>query len=738
MINEQYKDRYNNYVTIQINGTTPTITDQQPEPFIIQDCNISYNGGELKPSYINYTGDITFLGNLNHYKQFGQIDFKSHEVIITTVKGVFKGYLLPEVYNMDYTGHTVSFTINFESNAGQLQREVFDQPTNLYSITDILNQCQTICGFDSIVVDTSFSESLSNIKCYSYNFINDDNMNEPYEKILQWIASTFGMKIILFQNTLYVTSCEKCYDLANVYSPIPQDINEDVSINTKNDTCQVTISNFSLPQIPNDFSLSGATKIIDQKPMRIRQGQTGSFLGICGGSRGSWYDYRIRQIYGYQPGQKQWHFKKFNSQGVEVDEFDPTQYIPGYVDRQTSSLQNLVPLQGVYPILYSVGGQMAATTENPILWFKMFNDGTDSLISGTNRQNMMTLELPNFLVKDNTFIVMNFQATSIYYANGTNNAVNNNDISKWTRICEGYQSNPNNSPDLSSNIHECPVIVEKTNDWGGGTVPILVDIRFTPVGGGGQRFWNPRFTNPNTQPSWDTTQPSDNNRTIMLNFKKEFEWSNGNFIYMKEPTMSDDGGFTSNGNLQVFPTDIGKPQLWVRVPGRMGKLEIKLGPGGGSLTFDNRIRGVLLKTAEFGMIEQIDLSNPETIDFSKLDTVYSNTINQETDVNETFYMYTKPENVNNIGSGQLYMNDQDTYIEKLTYPYGQDKPEWNYIGLITQFFNKSQINNDKIMINDLFLKYQDRFLNNLDINPLTGVCSINTVKPQIYNITAVS
>jgi hypothetical protein len=237
MINETFKDRYENDVTIIINGTTPTINDQQPAPFIISDCRITYNGGELKPSYINYIGSITFKGSYNNYLQFGTIDYKSHEVIIETVKGIFKGYLLPEVYNMDYTGHTVEFTLNFESNLGQLAREVFNKPTALFSIQDLLNEIQTICGLDNIIVNKSFSESLSDLKVYSYNFINDDNMNENWEKIIQWIATTFGMKIVIFNNTLYCYSCENFYQLGNTYNPIPQGINETVSVNILFDTC---------------------------------------------------------------------------------------------------------------------------------------------------------------------------------------------------------------------------------------------------------------------------------------------------------------------------------------------------------------------------------------------------------------------------------------------------------------------------------------------------------------------
>jgi len=58
--------------------------------------------------------------------------------------------------------------------------------------------------------------------------------------------------------------------------------------------------------------------------------------------------------------------------------------------------------------------------------------------------------------------------------------------------------------------------------------------------------------------------------------------------------------------------------------------------------------------------------------------VYSNTNQSETDENETFYMYSYNQTHKNFGQG-LLMFDSDNYITNLTYPYGQDQPEWNYI-----------------------------------------------------------
>jgi len=91
----------------------------------------------------DYTGSITFLGSFNNYLQFGNIDFKSHEVIITTTGLTFKGYLLPQVYDIEHTGHTIPFTLEFESIIGQLERLIWDENNDLFSIQSILDKIAT-------------------------------------------------------------------------------------------------------------------------------------------------------------------------------------------------------------------------------------------------------------------------------------------------------------------------------------------------------------------------------------------------------------------------------------------------------------------------------------------------------------------------------------------------------------------------------------------------------------------
>jgi hypothetical protein len=78
MINETFKDTFNNEVTVTINGTTPTIRETQPNPFIIKDCSITYNDNSLKPSVNDYKGSITFIGSFNDYNDFGTIGHKTH------------------------------------------------------------------------------------------------------------------------------------------------------------------------------------------------------------------------------------------------------------------------------------------------------------------------------------------------------------------------------------------------------------------------------------------------------------------------------------------------------------------------------------------------------------------------------------------------------------------------------------------------------------------------------------
>jgi hypothetical protein len=208
---------------------------------------------------------------------------------------------------MEYTGHSVPFTLNFESILGQLERSVFDEDTNLYSIEDIINKMVSITGC-TVDYNLSFSESFSTLKVYSANFINDNNTKENYMKILEWIACTFGLKITLFGTLLTFYSCEKMNDINNLYPVQHYGIDETVSVNEQCDTCAVQVNNFALPEIPTDFTLKGARKLLDQPPMKIRRGKSSNW-----GEPGKVNNVYYRQIYEYQPGQKAWHFPKYNS-----------------------------------------------------------------------------------------------------------------------------------------------------------------------------------------------------------------------------------------------------------------------------------------------------------------------------------------------------------------------------------------------------------------------------------------
>jgi hypothetical protein len=136
----------------------------------------------------------------------------------------------------------------------------------------------------------------------------------------------------------------------------------------------------------------------------------------------------------------------------------------------------------------------------------------------------------------------------------------------------------------------------------------------------------------------------------------------------------------------------------------MGILDISFGFSPIVASFKSILfRGLSIETmVAKNSVQEIDLSKNS-------DVVYSNTDNETTDASETFYIYSENEH---FGRGQLYKNDANTRIDTLTYPYGADKPEWNYIAIMTQLYSKAQVNNDIISINDCHLLYSDRYVNN--------------------------
>jgi hypothetical protein len=145
------------------------------------------------------------------------------------------------------------------------------------------------------------------------------------------------------------------------------------------------------------------------------------------------------------------------------------------------------------------------------------------------------------------------------------------------------------------------------------------------------------------------------------------------------------------------------------------------------------IKSILFRGLNIDMI--VAKNSVEEIDLSKnSDVVYSNTDNETTDTNETFYMYSENEY---FGRGQLYSNDANTRVDTLTYPYGADKPEWNYIAIMTQLYSRAQVNNDIISINDYHLLYSDRYVNGASIDFLTGFVRVSAVKPRSYTLSKV-
>jgi hypothetical protein len=247
--------------------------------------------------------------------------------------------------------------------------------------------------------------------------------------------------------------------------------------------------------------------------MKIRQGKTSSAPSA---NLGTWHTYDIRQIYQYLPGQKVWHFNKYNASNNKVDEFDPESYIPGYVTGGDNNFKNLTPLAGVYPICFS---EDSALSPMPLLWFKLRNN--NQLIGNSNLRNMMTIDLPNFLVRKNTFFVVNATACAMMEAN----TVNYWNINEWKRVREGY--NAEQYEPYTGNIEVCPVVVSPHNEYPQSNylnVPLTFTIAFTPVGGG-KKYWNFHLGQPNMEPSWDDTLPTPYNRTVDFRCQNEFKWS---------------------------------------------------------------------------------------------------------------------------------------------------------------------------------------------------------------------
>jgi hypothetical protein len=243
-----------------------------------------------------------------------------------------------------------------------------------------------------------------------------------------------------------------------------------------------------------------------------------------------------------------------------------------------------------------------------------------------------------------------------------------------------------------------------------------MSIQFTDLSGT-VYYWYPYGNNP----TWTTTASLASFSIPTQNRVAEFKFGSTPQNYMVSPLLSD-------GNLAIFEKTL-TSGIWVRLPETMGILDISFGFSPIVASFKSILfRGLSIETmVAKNSVQEIDLSKNS-------DVVYSNTDNETTDANETFYIYSDNEH---FGRGQLYNNDANTRIDTLTYPYGQDKPEWNYIAIMTQLYSKAQVNNDIISINDYHLLYSDRYVNNSSIDFFKGYVSVSTVKPISYNLTKV-
>jgi hypothetical protein len=69
-------------------------------------------------------------------------------------------------------------------------------------------------------------------------------------------------------------------------------------------------------------------------------------------------------------------------------------------------------------------------------------------------------------------------------------------------------------------------------------VPLTFTIKFTPAGGT-VKYWNFHRGQPNMQPEWQDTLPTNYNRTIELECGREFNWSSKPINFMKNPQLND-------------------------------------------------------------------------------------------------------------------------------------------------------------------------------------------------------
>jgi hypothetical protein len=521
-------------------------------------------------------------------------------------------------------------------------------------------------------------------------------------RILEWIACTFGLRVTLFGTMLTLYSCERMQDAAGgAYPEVHYGADETVSVNRECDTCAVHVNNYALPGIPVDFDLSTGTLKLDVQPlpMRIRQGR--AFYGY---QTGNWHTY-IRQLYEFQEGQKDWNLNKYSSAGVKVDEFDESQYIVGGV-----------PLAGAYPVAVLRDGE---GTYRSYIWLKGHNNGasiTDPLLS---------CYLPNFITTPNTFFVFSLQGMmAMHYGNVNGWEYPGN--AGFTR-----RFNADDNATYSANYDECAVPIDPYSSISSDVATdtgLAMRIKYKKQDGTVLYWYGETYEWLSTEfPNYLSLVDAGGSGEALsefrfgaLGFKTFFHWESPHY---------------KDGTKAVFYNEeIPDYSVWFYLPSTIGDLTIEFSiPANGNRPWQMYNFLLLSDSMTFRMLEAIE--SLEEVDLSACDVIYSNSESETVDAEETFYIYSE----NDYGGrGMLYRDTSDSPVDTLTYPYGSEKPEWNYIALMTQLYSRCQVNRDIISINDFRLLYADRFVNSASIDVLTGLVRVSTVKPDSYTLTPVS
>jgi hypothetical protein len=455
------------------------------------------------------------------------------------------------------------------------------------------------------------------------------------------------------------------------------------SVSKKCDTCSVQASIYDLEDIIGNLGFDNSNKLLDQKMMKIQRGKETKLFA----SRGTYHEYS-REIREFQPNATMWKFHKYDAAGNELDEYDETQYI-----------RNGFLATGAYPYAWGVSNEKDGFLgKEEAFLFKANAFNTKLTPYASQLANLMELNLENQVFNENEFLIFDYQLAFIGLES------EDGDINSWDRgWYEDY--NADNNATYSSNFDEGPVAIVHTIDDIKREQALEFFITFTDSQGV-TMYWD------NENKDWKS---SATNTRIYTESAYEFKFAEIKKFYLSAPRNAD-------GTIALFDNPVNQC-FWVRMPATMGTLNIKIGINYTSATKYLLFRNLSCerKTALYKNINEVDLH--------RQDVVYSNTENDEVDMSETFYLYSKQLTA---GRGQLYYQNSDNRLDELNYlTTEKEKPEWHYIRLATQMFSKAQIFNDVIKLEDVKIRYSDRFINGMNINFTDGLATITTLKTNM-------